>query len=303
MEKSVKKPRIGYMCSYFPYVLIRNLGFETAFLGDQVQKTDEKRSGLPINLCGYVRYCQTIISTADFDGIILTNCCNAAQRLYDIIKTEYPDMFCYMLELPRGNTKEELDFYYRSVQMMLVEMYRFYRIPNILGDIHSYLRTPVQEEIAFDDKTILVFGSAVHPAVRERFREHFKQYKLIIELCSTRASGDVLIQIYNRPIERNNDTGLELFLYETRPCPRMSYFSEWFKSLISENHSAVNGVIYISSQRCDNFLFAFPYMKVICDKYRVPILNIEEEYGTTSAGQHSIRLEAFKECLEYAENR
>ena len=36
-----------------------------------------------------------IISRKDYEGIILTSCCDSVKRLYDILKKEFPDKFIY----------------------------------------------------------------------------------------------------------------------------------------------------------------------------------------------------------------
>lgn len=292
VKDNVRKPSIGYLCSYFPHKLVSSLGFDTIFIGDQLGDFTGYKSELPVTICSYANYCRKVIGNMQYDGIVFTNCCNAAQRLYDVVRIKMPEVFCHMLELPRGCTDEEYKFFSGSVRQMLLRMCSFFKIP-CPEDRLLDLYTSTQMDRVLQKDTVLVIGSAVHPAVRERINNGFGEYKLEYMLCNTRDSGDRLLQICSKSEVEELSA-----LFEIKPCPRMSNFYSWFERLIALNFTAVAGVIHIAAQRCDNFLFAFPFIKEVCSRYSIPVLNIEEEYEATGAGQHILRFEAFIECLD-----
>ena len=106
MIESIPKPRIGYMCSYVHHHLIGELGFSTINFNDLNEGIRTSTTRLPVNLCSYALQCVKILDQSGIDGLIVTNCCNSMQRLYDYVKLTRPELFCYMLELPRDNSKK-----------------------------------------------------------------------------------------------------------------------------------------------------------------------------------------------------
>lgn len=258
----------------------------------------EMHDKLPVNLCSYVRYCQKVVETGDFDGIILTNCCNGVQRLYDYMKSEVKIRFCYLLELPRKNTLKEYEFYYKSVSLLVEEMKKYFDI----GDISILKKSPeeirVKEKVP-DGRTVLALGSAVSPSTMETLNDYFTSYNILVKACSTRQSGDAILEIRNKFTGRDFDISNKEFLIDAEPCPRMNDFTGWFKQFIAQQHTGLCGVVYISPQRCDNLLLSYPHVKKICDSLHIPIIQIEEEYGSWAMGQPSVRLEAFAENLGF----
>ncbi|WP_432409026.1 2-hydroxyacyl-CoA dehydratase [Wukongibacter sp. M2B1] len=292
-----KKPRIAYMCSYVPYKLMESLGFEMVFISGVYITSTETEKSLPVNVCSYVRYCQKALNIEDFDGIILTNCCNGVQRLYDYIKTEIKGKFCHMLELHRDSSIKEYEFFYTSVCGLVSDICNFFSVENTLLVDKILLQEEKQEDKK--DNIILMLGSAVGPQTVEEFSYYFKSYNILLKVCETRQSGDDLIKICDGLAENDFTIPNEETLLKADPCPRMNYFDNWFKKWIEKKHSSISGVVYISPQRCDNFLLSYPYVKKICDLFHIPIIQIQEEYGSTAMGQHSVRLEAFSESLEF----
>jgi len=294
----VKRPRIAYMCSYVPYQLMEQLGFEMVFISGVYITSTETESSLPVNVCSYVRYCQKALNVDDFDGIILTNCCNGVQRLWDYIEAEASDKFHHILELPRDNTLKEYEFFHTSVLQLVSNICDFFGIEETCSLEQVFLKEEIKQGDT-DDNSILMLGSAVSPQTVEEFKLNFKSYHPLIKVCGTRESGDALIKICEKLVRKSSAMVEEEFLFETEPCPRMNYFKSWFEEWMTKKHSVISGVVYVSPQRCDNFLLSYPYVKKICDQLHIPIIQIQEEYGSTAMGQHSVRLEAFYESLEF----
>ena len=58
-----------------------------------------------------------------------------------------------------------------------------------------------------------------------------------------------------------------------------------------------DGVIYCQMKFCDPEEFDYPWVKKACDKAGVPVLNLEVEQNTETAGQVRTRVQAFVEML------
>ena len=50
------------------------------------------------NMCSYSKAVLEDIAVKDYDGIILTTCCDSIRRLYDTLKHHYPDKFIYLMD-------------------------------------------------------------------------------------------------------------------------------------------------------------------------------------------------------------
>ena len=110
--------KIAYLCSYVPSELLNKLDFELVPLHKEDIVVKKITTEFPIIMCGYVRQCKRVLDSLDIDGVIFTNCCNAMQRLYDAFRLERPNVFSYMLELPRNNTKEDQNFFKNNITLM-----------------------------------------------------------------------------------------------------------------------------------------------------------------------------------------
>lgn len=279
MVETRKKPVIGYLCSYFPVQIAEQLGLDLICLGEEDGDVSRKTAKLPVNICGYVRYCQRLIEQSELDGIVITNCCNGMQRLYDMIRINYPELFCYMLELPRGMTKAEEHYYHVNIQALVAALQQSFSLSG--HEPVSLNPTPLNGDNTFvPEYTIYVLGSAASLQMKAKLSEYLQPYPVRFNLCHERS--------------KNQDSFNE---YLASPCARMSYFTTWFADFLAKNHSRIAGMIYMVSQHCDLFLFNYPEIQKLCNQYNLPVILIEEGYRQGGFGQISTRIEAFLESL------
>lgn len=299
---SNKKPRIGFLCSYFPDKLVESLGFETVPFYNLSQNASNLLGDLPVNLCGYVKYCQKVWKEAEIDGMVLTNCCNAMQRLYDSIRIERPDMFCYMMELPRNNSTQDDDYFEQNIKSIMNSLCRSFsmELPNEL-ELKNFVEEKKYEVQEVKENTIYVLGSAVSPQMREKLLEYLEGYPIEMNLCSTRTHGEQWSRVEQTA---NGENYVRNTVFQKCPCARMQHFVSWFREFVNSKGSKLLGVIYISSQHCDSYLFNYPAIQALCKEHKIPLLGLEEGYRQTGFGQISTRIEAFIESLEFIkENR
>lgn len=274
-----EKPIIGYLCSYFPKKAIENLGFETIAFSEITSNTSHRKGDLPVNICSYVRYCQGILEYTKLDGIVLFNCCNAMQRLYDWVKSHRPDLFCHMVELPRNDSALNQSYLQKNIDILFKDICNYFQFipPKEALSLENDIFVP-----HIEDDTIYVIGSAVSPILKDKIEEYTKPNKVYMNICSSRniraADGNFRIQ---------------------EPCARMEWFTGWFDSFLAENRTKLKGIIYMPCQHCDSFLFSYPSVRRLCIKYNIPLLEIEEGYKHTGFGQISTRLEAFLESVDF----
>ena len=99
-----ERPRVGWLCTYVPEELICAAG------GDPVRVVAGSETNvpaplyLPANVCSYVRACLALAADGpyrDLDAVVITNCCNATQRLYDVWATYLRRPVALFLDVPR----------------------------------------------------------------------------------------------------------------------------------------------------------------------------------------------------------
>lgn len=295
MIESVQKPTIGYMCSYVPHHLIGEHGFSTVNFNDLDEEIRTSTTKLPVNLCSYALQCVKILDQSGIDGLIVTNCCNSMQRLYDYVKLTRPELFCYMLELPRDNSKSECMSFGNHITDLVDKMKSFFHLKQNtpLPDVSTLSRK------ANCDDEIYVLGNAIPVDVRKQMEHYFKNFDLEMNYCGMKSNGDVIWQRYL--ILKENRTDLRITTSEY-PCARMHQFVDCFENYI-KNNKRIKGVVCFSIQNCDNYLLSFPAVQDLCKANGIPVIQLEINYNEKSSGQIATRLEAFIECLEFNHSR
>ena len=290
MIESGHKPTIGYMCSYLPHHLISELGFSMINFNDIDERKGKCTVRLPVNLCSYTLHCNKVLDQAGIVGLIVTNCCNSMQRLYDYVKLTRPELFCYMLELPRDNSRDECMCFGNQIADLANQLKRFFNFEQNapLPDLSTLFC-----KMKYDNE-IYVLGNAVPAIIQKQIERHFKNYNLDINHCGMRSNGDAIWQRYL--IIKENKIGRRVTIPEY-PCARTSQFIDCFESYIKYNQQ-LKGVVYFSSQNCDNYLLNFPAVQELCKANGIPVIKLEINYNEKSSGQLATRLEAFIECLE-----
>lgn len=281
------KKRLLYLCSFVPYLGLSALGFDMISIHDAEQKnnnyskkhsisnkptdignnhTEEiKPARISGNPCCFIKYCERI-NYSEYDGVIFTNCCNSTQRLYDYVKYKYQNIFTYLLEIPRlegqpwniYNLMREINLYFHTSITLIRQ--------HIKDDIHEMY-----------DNEILIISTALNKKYVQELQNIFSEHKLMLETCPEKPRGDLTIQ-----------GAADI------SCPRMMNYYSYIQDKIKR----AKAVIYITIQKCDYTMFAYPAIKQFCELNNKKCLLVEEEYTRTLSENSKIRYDAFKECLE-----
>lgn len=257
------REKILYGCSFVPYMTLQAEGFDMVSLYDLAPGLygGQKLGG---NLCSFVQRCSQI-DFSQFSGVILTNCCNSVQRLYDYIRFHYPKLFLYLLEIPRDRSGVNG---YKSLFKSLKQYFRK-EISEFAG------RLPEKKESS--GRCIQVVSSALSKKYVQALSEVFGGFYLKFSSCSSDCRGDRLLQHRQLAVS----------------CPRRTDFYDWFETAVQW----AIGVIYIVSQRCDHIMFPLPELRALCRRQSRRMLFLEEEYTNKISENSRLRYEAFRECL------
>ena len=92
---------LGYICKYAPVEVFESMGVQMKRIEPDVTSFNQADVKMHPNICSFAKGVLEEVMSADYEGLILTTCCDSIRRLYDVLKEEFPDKFIYMLDTPR----------------------------------------------------------------------------------------------------------------------------------------------------------------------------------------------------------
>jgi len=116
---------LAYVCKYVPIEIFKALGEDIEIIDPDVVNFNLADTLMHPNLCSFVKGTLEEFSRKNYEGIILTSCCDSIKRLYDILKKEYPDKFIYMLDLPRIINNSSCELYKNRIINLINEYEKF----------------------------------------------------------------------------------------------------------------------------------------------------------------------------------
>ncbi len=278
---------IHYVCKYTPLELFGGFGEECSVLEEMPENFELSDKVAHANLCGFSKSVIQAVLEGKVENLILVNCCDSMRRVYDIVKSTGKCKFLYMMDLPHDDNECEkeklaqgllqLKNAYEEFSDKSFDRDRFLesfslreqdREPYIglLGvRVSGVLEKMIRENIRTDVKNLTCTGS------RSVFLDS-SEWKDVSEEALFLAYGDALLS--QMPCFRMNNTGRrnELFLDPN-----------------------LKGIVYHTIKFCDYYGFEYAGIK---RDIRVPLLKIETDFTSQSAGQLLTRVQAFAETLE-----
>lgn len=91
---------IGYVCKYTPVEVLESMGADMVRVDPSVTNFNLADTMMHPNVCSYAKSVLEDMQQKDYEGIILTTCCDSIRRLYDTLCAMYPDRFIYLLDIP-----------------------------------------------------------------------------------------------------------------------------------------------------------------------------------------------------------
>lgn len=291
-----------YACKYTPVELFA--GFGTTCVLAETDVSDFEAAGVLAhpNLCGYAKGLLERLLSPDVEEVVLVTCCDAVKRVYDVL-AQQPERyrFLYLLDLPhrRGPNEQAL---FRSRLEDLARRYgeacgRTFDIGRALASIEP--ARPVTEDHvtllgAHASPALLAAASALPLPVRNA-------------TCTDRHITDAV----PRDLARAEHEGLCHACGSGQATDPLGRFLDWYaKALLGqipcmrmqsiEGRSAAfheegeQGIIYHTMKFCD--YYGFEYAEASRES-GVPLVKIETDGSSQSAGQLKTRLEAFGETL------
>ena len=116
---------LGYICKYAPIEIFESMGVQMHRIEPEVSNFNQADLRMHPNVCSFAKGVLEEVMTEDYEGVILTTCCDSIRRLYDVLKEQLPDRFIYMLDTPRITKDAGIRLYENRIRQMVREYQQF----------------------------------------------------------------------------------------------------------------------------------------------------------------------------------
>ena len=284
---------IGWVCKFTPVEALKAMGAEPVRIDPSVTNFDEADAKMHPNVCSYAKGVLETFASANFEGIVLTNCCDSIRRLYDILKAEYPDKFICLLDLPRKLDDSTAALYAARIRSM-AEAYaafsgRCFDEEKFREICAATTVTHPAPEVGPGPRVGLV-GARCEVDISALLKENGAS----LAFDMTCAGGDRCIRLPACGECEDLYRAYALELMRQTPCMRMVDVADRSK-YIESYKGRVDGLICHTVKFCDYYSFDYERLR---RETALPVLKIETDATTQGAGQIRTRVEAFVEALK-----
>ena len=280
---------IGYICKYAPIEVLESMGAKMERIEPDVTNFSQAEIRMHPNICSFAKGVLETVMEKDYEGIILTTCCDSIRRLYDVLKEEFPDKFIYMLDTPRLVKEVGIDLYEQRIRAMIRAYEEFSGESFDEKVFLEYLKgkeEPQQNGVKDRSLNIGILGARANENIGKILEQ--RGANVAFDLTCT-GVGRRLFWDEKEPLKEYARGLLSQF-----PCMRMEQAANR-DELIRRYADSVDGIIYHTVQFCDNYAYEYAWLK---DWLKKPLLLLETDYTKQSYGQILTRIEAFLESLQ-----
>jgi len=295
-----------YACKYTPLELLRGLGARCELAEVDVSSFDEADRLAHANLCGYGKALIERMTASDAHEAVIVNCCDVMRRVYDVLVREDRLDFVYLLDLPhkRGEAERGL------LRARLADLARSYAaFAGTSFDVGVALAGVKPHVTRTDPRVTLLGAHATAPLLEavscslgctvENATCTNRQLLVTPPPELARAEGpQACMACGQEESEDSFDAFLDWYvdaLLDQMPCMRMDDVTT--RAALRERDGR-RGIVYHTMKFCD--YYGFEYGEVMRED-DIPMVKIETDGTSQSAGQLRTRLEAFGEMLRGTE--
>jgi predicted CoA-substrate-specific enzyme activase len=288
---------IGYLCKYTPVEVLESMGAQMQLMQPQVTDFNAADTMMHPNMCSYVKSVLEEMQDSEYEGIVVTTCCDSVRRLYDVLSASYPDRFIYVLDLPRKINDFASVMYAKRIREMITAYERFSGRHFSAGELRSALiRNLEAGDLSHapenkDGLRIGLVGARYSGGIRNLLDD--AGVSVLFDLTCSRFDRNVCPDDIS---EIKDDGLLDAYAHKLLsqvPCLRMADASGR-RDYIDGFSDRLDGIIYHTVKFCDNYSYEYSEMHSASD---IPILKIETDLTAQCEGQIRTRIEAFLETL------
>ena len=278
---------IHYVCKYTPIELFKGFGEECAVLEEMPENFEKSDQIAHANLCGFGKSVIQAVLEGKVDQLVLVSCCASMRRVYDIVESTGKCKFLYMLDLPHEDNECEKVKYAQALKQLKLAYERF------SGKI--FKRELFMEAFAGKKAEmkpyIGVMGVRVSGVLEQMIQENIQ-----MDVQNLTCTGGRKLTILPQELKNIDEDAMFLMYADALlcqiPCFRMNNSTKRNQLYVDPN---LRGIIYHTIKFCD--YYGFEYASIKRD-IKVPILKIETDFTSQSAGQLLTRIQAFAETIE-----
>lgn len=279
---------LGYICKYAPIEVFEAMGVEMKRMEPEVTNFNQADILMHPNICSFTKGLLEDVFMNEYEGIVLTTCCDSIRRLYDVLKEKMPDKFIYILDTPRITKDAGVVLYEQRIRDMIRAYEEFSGKKFDENKLRDLIKKRQEEQSIArkeDALNIGIVGARANDSIKRILEE--RNVHVTFDVTCTGLVRKLLLD------EENVLRGYARGLLSQFPCMRMEEASNR-DELLKQYVESVDGVIYHTVQFCDNYSYEYAWLKDVITK---PMLLLETDYTKQSYGQILTRIEAFLESL------
>ena len=282
---------IHYVCKYTPIELFKGFGEECAVLEEMPENFEMSDQIAHANLCGFGKSVIQAVLEGKADQLVLVNCCDSMRRVYDIVASTGKCKFLYMLDLPHEDNECEKVKFAGAIHR-LKDAYEAYSGQQF--DKEFFLRSFAESEKE-REPYIGVLGVRVSGVQEDMIQDNIQ-----MKVDNLTCTGGRRLAVLPEEMETMDEDAMFLAyadaLLAQMPCFRMNNSTRRNQLYLDPD---LKGIIYHTIKFCDYYGFEYASIK---KNIKVPLLKIETDFTSQSAGQLLTRIQAFSETIEGSED-
>ena len=282
---------IHYVCKYTPIELFKGFGEECAVLEEMPENFEMSDQIAHANLCGFGKSVIQAVLEGKADQLVLVNCCDSMRRVYDIVASTGKCKFLYMLDLPHEDNECEKVKFAGAIHR-LKDAYEAYSGQQF--DKELFLRSFAESEKE-REPYIGVMGVRVSGVLEDMIQDNIR-----MKVDNLTCTGGRRLAVLPEEMETMDEDAMFLAyadaLLAQMPCFRMNNSTRRNQLYLDPD---LKGIIYHTIKFCDYYGFEYASIK---KNIKVPLLKIETDFTSQSAGQLLTRIQAFSETIEGSED-
>ena len=282
---------IHYVCKYTPVELLNAFGEECAVLEEMPENFEMSDQIAHANLCGFGKSVIQAVLEGKVKQLVLVNCCDSARRVYDIVESTGKCKFLYMLDLPHEDNECEKVKYAQAI-MRLKKAYE--KFSGKTFDKEAFLNSFTENETEMKPY-IGLMGVRVTGILEKMIRDNIQ-----MDVDNLTCTGGRQLAVVPEQMRQMDEEKMFLAYADALlcqiPCFRMNNNTRRNQLYLDPN---LKGIIYHTIKFCDYYGFEYASIK---KNIKVPLLKIETDFTSQSAGQLLTRIQAFAETIEGSED-
>lgn len=272
-------------CKYAPVEILAGFDVETRRLDPVVSSFACAENCTHPDLCSYAKALIEEVQEKKIQELVLTDCCDATRRVYDVLKKQGNMKFIALIPFPHKNGERDVRLFSHSLQKFTQEYAEYSHRPFDPQKAYAAYQKQMSENTETPSgRYIRILGAHGESNLIETVKKEFEGIPVVNDTCTGNRCLD-------HPVDKQQDFFLwyaDALLNQENPCMRM-----WYNGGRSRRGNQPAGVIFHTVKFCD--YYSFEYMEE--KNSAVPLIRIETDSTPESSGQLKTRLSAFREEL------